>query len=102
MAVHGTQTPQPLAVVFDDLAGPALDPMAAQHLQDHVLGRDPGRKLAGEFDAHDLRCRDIERIAGHGHGDFEPADADGEHPQGTGGAGMGVGADESGTRFAEP
>jgi hypothetical protein len=38
VTVHGCEVPQPVPVVLDDLADAALDPMAAQHLEDDVLG----------------------------------------------------------------
>src|SRR5699024_98892 len=46
---HGREVLETLPVVFDDLAGPALDSVPAQHLEDDVLGRDPVRHLTGEF-----------------------------------------------------
>ena len=39
------------AGVLDDLADAALDGQPAQHLEDDVLGADPGLQLAGQLDA---------------------------------------------------
>ncbi len=60
--------------VFHHFADPAFDGEPAQQLEDHVLRRDPGRKLAHQIHAHDLRTRDVERLAGHCRGHFAPAE----------------------------
>ena len=105
MAVPGNETwdsPSPW-YSMRSCPRPALDPMAA-HTSPEItsLAETQGGSSPVSSTAMTCGAAISRRIAGHGHGDFEPADADGEHPQGTGGAGMGVGADESGTRFAEP
>src|SRR5699024_2399173 len=54
VAIHGGQVRQPRPVVFDDPVHPALDVVAPQHLQHHILGRDPVRECAGQLHAPDL------------------------------------------------
>src|SRR5699024_8738307 len=47
--IHGGQVRQSWTVVLDDPVHPALDVVAPQHLQHHILGRDPVRERAGQL-----------------------------------------------------
>ena len=70
-------TPSPVYSMI--LPTPPFDGQAAQHLQNHVLGRDPGLQLTGQTDADDLGHGDIIGAAAHGHRHVQAARAEGQH-----------------------
>jgi hypothetical protein len=78
-------------VVLDDAVAPAVDVVAAEELEDDVLGRDPRRKLARELDAPDLGHPDEEGLSHHGQRHLDAAGAEGEHADRPGRARVGVG-----------
>ena len=100
-AVGGREGRHSRPVVFDDLADAPLDVVAAQHLEDHVLGADPVGELPGELDAENLRAGEMIGVAGHGHGDIEAAGADGQHRHPRGAGGVAVRADHGQPGTAE-
>jgi len=59
------QVVKPGTVVLDAPVAPAGDPVTAQHLQDHVLGRAPRGQLAVSR-TPDLRHLDMQRFASDG------------------------------------
>ncbi len=65
------------AVVLQHLADAAFDGELLQKRQDHVLGGDPRRQRADQFDADDAGHGEVEGLSGHGNGDVESARADG-------------------------
>ncbi len=89
------------AVVLDDLADATLDIVAAQHLQDHVLGAHPVGEFAGEFHPQHFRAGQVIRTAGHGQGHVETAGADGEHGDSRRPRGVAVGAEHRQAGAAE-
>ena len=80
-------------MVLDNPAEAAVDVVASQHLEDHVLGAHPFGELADEPDAPDLRHREMERLSGDRERDLQPTRSDREHAQRPGGAGVAVGSD---------
>ena len=90
VAVHRAEMGQTRSVVLDDAANAAVHIVAAQHLQNHVLGADPVRQAAAEPHSHDLRHLQVERPAGHCQRDFETAGADRQHAHGAGCAAVAV------------
>jgi len=88
VAVHRGQTGQPRPVVLDDPVHPALDIVAPQHFQDHVLGRTPFRQFAFQPHAPHLGHADVQRSPGYRECNLQPADADRQHAQRTRGRGV--------------
>ena len=87
---------------LEDRAAAAAHPAAAQQLEDHVLGLDPGPlKLVLEEDADDLGTRQLEGMPGHADRDVEPARADRDHPGRPRLRRVAVGADERLARHGE-
>ena len=80
-------------VVLDDPVHPAFDVVAAQHLQDHVLGRAPFRQFAFQPHAPHLGHADVQRSPGDGERHLESADPDREHAQRTRGRRVRIRAD---------
>ena len=99
--VHRRQLLEGRAVVLDDPAEAAVDVVASQHLEDHILGAHPFGELADEPDAPDLRHREMERLSGDRERDLQPTRPDREHAQRPGGAGVAVGSDHGLARGAE-
>ena len=89
------------AGVLDDLADAALDGHLAQHIQDDVLGCNPGLQLAGQRDADHLGHRDVVCAAAHGDCDVQASRAKGQHADAAAGRGVRVRADEGLARRAE-
>ncbi len=102
VAVHGGEPVDAGAVILDDLTDPALDRMAAQHFEDHVLGADPVGQLAGQPDAHHLGHADRQRIAGHHRRHLDAAGADRQHAQRAGRRGVGIGTHQEAAGDAQP
>jgi hypothetical protein len=88
VAVHRAQVLQAGTVVLNDAPVAAVDVVAAQHLEDDVLGAHPGGQLAHQPHAPDLRHRHVVRLSGHAHGDIEPAGADRQHAERAGRTGV--------------
>ena len=101
MPIHRTQRVEPRPVVLDDPAQSARHAVAAQHLEDHVLGAHPVRQPAGELHAPDLRHERVERLARHCQRHFQPAGADGQHADRAARRRVAVGAEERLARLAE-
>ena len=83
------------------LPTPPLTDRMPQHLQDDVLGGDPGAQLAGQIDLDDLGHGDVVGAAAHGHGHVHAARAEGQHADAAAGGGVAVGADEGLAGYAE-
>ena len=80
VAVHRGQRVQPGAVILNDAPDATVDVVAAQHLENHVLGAAPLGELAAQLDAPHLGHVHVVGLAGHRHGDVEAARADRQHP----------------------
>ena len=94
VAVHRREALEARARVLDDAAEPTGDVVAAEHLEDDVLGAHPVGQLPHQADTPDLRHHEVERLARHRHRDLEPARADREHAERAGRAGVAVGAEQ--------
>ena len=99
--VHRAQRRHAGPVVLDDAPEAAVDAVAAQHLQDHVLGAHPVGQLAGQPDAPDRGHPDVVGLPGHRQRDLEPAGPDREHAERAGRAGVRVRAQQRLARRAE-
>ena len=75
------QAGKPGPEVLDDPADAPLHAVAAQHLEDHVLGAHPCPAAAGQSHSPDLRHREVERLARHRERHLEAARADREHAE---------------------
>ena len=101
VSIHGRQAVQARAIVFHDASGAALDAVAAQHFQDHILRAHPVGKPAGELDAPHLRHAEKQRFAGHGLRHLDAARAEGQHAEGAGRRRVAVRTDKGLPRLAE-
>ena len=101
MPVHRGQLRQPRTVILDDPVHAAVDAMAAEHLQDDVLGAYPGRQLPGQSYPPDLGHPQVDRFAGDRHRHLDAAQPDRQHAQRAGRRGMTVRADHRLARDSE-
>src|SRR5699024_12568516 len=62
VSIHGRQVPQTIPVVLNDASGTTFDAVTAQHLKNHIFGRNPVGQLTGEFYAPDFRRSEERRV----------------------------------------
>ena len=99
--IHRAQGVEARTIVLDDLAHAAFNAVAAQHLENHVLGAHPIRQPAGELHPPDLGHGRKEWLARHRQRHFQPAGADGQHAQRAARRCVAVRAEQRLARFAE-
>src|SRR5690348_15699842 len=81
MPIHRAQRTDAGSVILDDALQSACHAVATQHLEYDILGADPWRQFACEFDTPNLWHARVKWFASHGQGHFEAPCADSQHAQ---------------------
>ena len=91
-----------LAGVLDDVADTAVDADLADRAEDHVLGRQTGRQVAGELEQHRLRAALGQRLRREHVLDLGGADPERERAEGAVRRRVAVAADDRLAGLREP